>query len=140
MVKELKINNLIFSIIFLSIIFLPFMAQAINIWNGTGGCNNASSASASCNVCDAIIVTQNIINQILVPLALSGATIMILVGGIMMMTSSGSEERLKKAKGILFNAIIGLVIALVAWVIVNEILHVLVDAPTASWWATIQCQ
>ncbi len=47
------------------------------------------------------------------------AVIVILVSGILYITSGGDEGKVETAKKWIMNAIIGLVIALLAWVIVN---------------------
>ena len=43
--------------------------------------------------------------------------ILLLVGGIQYLTASGNEESSKKARAILMDAIIGLVIVLAAWAV-----------------------
>jgi hypothetical protein len=47
--------------------------------------------------------------------------ILIIYGGITWMTAGGSEEKIKKAKGLIVNSIIGLVIILAAYSIVSFI-------------------
>ena len=44
-------------------------------------------------------------------------------GGIMYMTSGGSEERVKQAKNIITYAIIGLVVAVLSYIIVNTVIQ-----------------
>jgi hypothetical protein len=44
-------------------------------------------------------------------------------GGIMYMTSAGSEERVKQAKNIITYAIIGLVVAVLSYIIVNTVIQ-----------------
>jgi len=44
-------------------------------------------------------------------------TIYLIYGGFLWMTSAGEEEKIKKAKGMITNAIIGLVIVIFAYVI-----------------------
>lgn len=48
--------------------------------------------------------------------------ILFLVGGIQYLTSAGDAEAVKKAKALLINAIIGLVIVLSAWAVGNFVL------------------
>ncbi len=61
-------------------------------------------------------ITMNVVKFVLLFLGII-SIIMIIVGGLMWMTSGGSEEKAKKARGILVNAIIGLFIVLAAYVI-----------------------
>jgi hypothetical protein len=66
-------------------------------------------------------------NAIFVVLGFLGiiAIIMIVIGGLMWMISGGNEEKAKKARGILVNAIIGLFIVLLAYVITYWVVDVL---------------
>lgn len=50
------------------------------------------------------------------------ATIMIIYGGILYVTSAGNEENVQKAKKILLYAIVGIVIILISFALVNTIL------------------
>ena len=49
------------------------------------------------------------------------ALLMVSVGGFMYITSAGNQASMGKAKGIIQDAIIGLIMALTAWIILNEI-------------------
>lgn len=52
------------------------------------------------------------------------AVILLLYGGYVWMTAAGREERVKRAKRIIINALIGLVIILLSWAIVSFVLSV----------------
>lgn len=56
------------------------------------------------------------------------AVVLVLYGGFMWMTSGGNEEKIERAKLILKNALIGLVIILAAWGIVLYVLRILSGA------------
>lgn len=58
--------------------------------------------------------------------------IMFLVGGVMYLTSMGDEEASKKAKKLLVDAVIGIVIVLAAWAIGTWILNTLRGNSTAN--------
>ena len=64
--------------------------------------------------------------------------LMIVYGALMMMFTSGSEDRVSKSKKIITSAIIGLVIALSAWILVNTLLHVLTGDVNFPW-DNVQC-
>lgn len=53
------------------------------------------------------------------------ATIMIIIAGFFFLTSAGIPSRVEAAKKALFFAIVGIVVALIAGPIVNEILSIL---------------
>lgn len=50
--------------------------------------------------------------------------LVILIAGIIWATSGGTEEGTKKARGMLLMGIVGLIIALAAWAIVNVVITV----------------
>jgi len=58
------------------------------------------------------------------------AVVMILIGGFMWMTAGGSEEKIKKAKALIFQGIIGLVIILASYAIATFVISSLLDATT----------
>ncbi len=50
-------------------------------------------------------------------------------GGIMWMTAEGKEERIEKAKNIIINSVIGLVIVMAAYAISYFVINALTQAP-----------
>jgi hypothetical protein len=90
-----------------------------------------------CGQCDILMVVKNIVQfilQIAGPLAILG----IILGGFLYITSGGSQERAQEAKGAITAAVIGLVIILVAWVLVNFVIQILTDGSQnifdAAWY------
>ncbi|MFH1192953.1 MAG: pilin [Candidatus Jorgensenbacteria bacterium] len=111
------------------------MAVIANIWEGakcgdeiitTGG------PKGPCDFCDGLIVTSNVI-QFIWQIAFVVAVGMIVWGALQLMTSGGSEERVSKGKKTMTAAVTGLVIALVAWLVVSEILQFLSGEPSFPW-------
>lgn len=110
-----------------------------NIWCGTGsGTLTCNKATTGCNLCDALVVTRNI-TVLLMWFAMIGAVLMIVVGALTMMFAAGSEERFAKGKKAILNAVIGLAIALGAWLIVNTVLQFLSPGGVAVPWSQINC-
>lgn len=72
-------------------------------------------------------IALSLINWMLGILALI-AVVLILYGGFLWLTSRGEEEQIEKAKRVLINAGIGLLIILAAWGIVLYILEILLGA------------
>ncbi|MCL4404317.1 pilin [Patescibacteria group bacterium] len=116
----------------------------LNIWQGTGRgsvtCNETAGTStpAGCSICDGVIVASNIVNNIAVPLGIIAAVVFIVYGALRMMTAFGSESNFGDARKIITSAIIGLVIILCGWLIVNTFFHIItggIDFP----WAQIKC-
>ncbi len=91
-----------------------------------------------CTYCDFLVMGQNVI-KFLMFIAIPLAVIFIIYGGVMLMLSGGSPQRAGNAKKILTNAIIGVTIALGAWIIVNTIFVVLAQGNIAQNWWKINC-
>ena len=116
----------------------------LNIWQGTGQggvtCNETfgTSTPVGCSICDSVIVASNVVNNIAVPLGIIAAVVFIVYGAFRMMTAFGSESNFGDARKIITSAIIGLVIIMCGWLIVNTLFHVVtgrLDFP----WAQIKC-
>jgi len=81
----------------LSLLALPLIASA----QGT------DPVVAICNV-------LNVIKDIILAVGLGIAVILLIIGGINYMTAGGDAEKAKSARGMIINAIIGIVIILAA--------------------------
>lgn len=155
-------KKILFAALSAVVIFIPLTARAFsfNIWENTtkktvkyvsgttafevtDNCN----VVGPCNLCDALQVFKNIIN-VLFTISIPIAVAFIVYGGIRVMTSGGSEQNVSEAKNIITSALIGLGIALSAWIIVSVILSVIAQSsfPTKSgepinfkFWNDITC-
>lgn len=107
-------------------------AQTINIWQGTGRGGQTCNVIGPCNFCDAMIVISNIV-RILLLFSIPIAVLMIVAGAILLAVAGGSPDKVKKGKDIITSAVIGVVIALLAWVVVNTLIHVLTGRPNFPW-------
>jgi hypothetical protein len=93
-----------------------------------------------CTICHFFVLIKRIIDFLTTTIAFPLLALMIVVGGIMFLTSSGSEKQLTKAKEILKAAAIGILIVLCAWVIIDTVITLLTpaDSPFRNW-STINC-
>ena len=116
-------------------------AAAWNIWEGArcgGAMITTGGPTGSCDVCDGLIVGRNIVN-ILIQLSFVIATGMIVYGALQMILSTGNPGKVSQAKSVIMNALIGLGIALAAWLIVNTIITIF--APNYPMpWNQIRCE
>ena len=85
----------------------------------SAGCNNTSDKLPS--------VVQNILNAIILVSGLV-AVIFIIIGGVQYMTSAGDAGKFKKARDTILYSVIGLVICVLAFAIVNWTIGVLKNA------------
>ncbi|MFH1838638.1 MAG: hypothetical protein ABH808_04085 [Candidatus Kuenenbacteria bacterium] len=133
--KKEKFNKIIFLLLFFCFLITPLITTtptennnklivvkmaAVNAANFDTIKNQLNIVATNLDLMAANTDLKTIIGRvILFVLGFLGmiAIIMIIIGGLMWMTSGGSEDKAKKARGILVNAIIGLFIVLVAYVI-----------------------
>lgn len=79
-------------------------------------------------------VILNVIRWLLGIMALVSVSF-IIYGGFLWLTAAGNTERIEKAKRVILNAVIGLVIVLISWAIVFFVARVITDATNG----TTQC-
>ena len=126
----------------LSSFFLVLFLNAPGILNTASSAVDTSAGQAieskglvpctnECKECDLLKLAKNITDYI-VYIGFSITTLMIGVGGIMIFAGAYSEKQVETGKEILQNAIIGLLIILFAWLIVDTLIKALVSDYTAS--------
>ncbi|MCX6702413.1 MAG: pilin [Candidatus Wolfebacteria bacterium] len=80
----------------------------------------------NCTFCDLLKLLDNVIGfifKIIFPLA----AVMVVIGGFMIMFSAGNPGRAAKGKEVITAAIIGIVIALISWLVLDTIFKILVS-------------
>lgn len=77
-----------------------------------------------CGFTSMIVLVQNLINFAIKYIILPVAAIIFAYVGFLFLTGGGSPETRKKAKGIFIKVVIGIIVILAAWLIVNTILDV----------------
>ncbi len=113
------------TIILFSIFYFLF---SISVAQAAGLVPCGGEGQDPCTWCHLMQLVKNVINflmYIVFPLA----AIMIVVGGIMIMTAGGSTERVAKGKEIVTAAVVGLLIALLSWLIIDTIIKILAGTP-----------
>ncbi len=99
---------------------------------GTAGAVKIADPKDACNFDDVMYLINNIINWILLGLALPIAGIMFAYAGFTLITAGGDNAGARtKAKGIFFSAAIGLILAFTAYLIIVFVLKAL--GYDASW-------
>ena len=87
-------------------------------------CSKAGALATNpdgCKADDLTDIIKNIINAVIFVVGII-AVVMVILGGIQYSTSQGASDRVKKAKDTIMYGIIGLVVALLAFAIVNFVL------------------
>jgi hypothetical protein len=99
------------------------------IWKGVT-CNQ--QGEGPCTFCEMLIVVSNI-TDFLTKIAFTIAVAMSFTGGMMMILSAGDEKRFTQGKSLITNAVIGIAIISVSWIIVNTLFHVMTGDNNFIW-------
>jgi hypothetical protein len=118
--KKQKIFAIMGVIGFMALLSAPLLARAAFTIIPCGGYSTASTAP--CTVNDFFYLVARIIN-LLISLAGVYAVLQIIIGGFRMVISQGNQEALKKAQTGVIDAIIGFVLVLAAFLIVNTLVN-----------------
>ncbi len=104
-------------------VFIPALpVGAVNVDPLADACVGSTSTVCAASKTDDISVTINTVINVLLFIVGIISVIMIIVGGIMYAVSSGDAGQISKAKLTITYAVAGLVIAFVAYAIVNWVI------------------
>lgn len=106
---------------------LPVVAQGVNVFKDA--CGTAAGSGSGSGICGAsksgdkgfTDLMKNVINTMIFIIGLI-AVIMIIIGGIRYVVSNGESAQVQNAKNTVLYSVIGLVIAILAFPIVNFVL------------------
>lgn len=125
-INLIKVANILAVFVMLALVALPLVALAQFPSGGLkdSGPNPVTGVSTA---------TQLVIRVINILLAIAGliAVIFLIIGGFKYITSGGNEETAEAAKKTITNAIIGIVVIILAFVIVTVISNALSGQGTA---------
>jgi len=95
-----------------------------------------------CQLCHLFELLDNILRFVMFEVVPVLAGLMLVIGGIWFYFSGASEEQKRRAKAIVTSSVIGIVIILTAWLVVNTILVQTGLVDSDSWgapWHEINC-
>jgi len=130
-------KSIIFTFFFLVVSILPETASAQGIFGGV--CNGIN-----CSACDIAVIANSFISWLIGAVMVLFAVLMV-IAGFGLVTSQGNPDALNTAKSKFTNAIIGLIIVLSAWILVDTLMRgLLVNSDNADVsgylaWSEIQC-
>lgn len=123
-------------LIIIASLFLPFQVQAF-LDGPIVPCGR--QGQDPCTLCHIFELARNVI-QFLLEFVLVIAPVFILIGGIMILASAGTPDRVALGKRIITSAVIGVVIALGAWAILGTLFNALIGGPGFPWaWNEFHC-
>jgi len=128
-----KIIALSLFVVVCSLFVAPIMVNAIdaNTFGGDLVTQVGKQATGGQTTVSLTTIIGNIIKVVVSLLGLI-AVVLIIIGGFQWMTSGGEEEKITKAKQLMINGIIGLVIIVLAYAIATFIIDKLVTVSTTS--------
>ncbi|MFA6177614.1 MAG: hypothetical protein WC694_01835 [Candidatus Paceibacterota bacterium] len=115
-------KNIISFLIFL-ILIIPVISLASADGLGLVPCDNSAENLCDFNAFMALI--NKVIKFILFDLVIPISAIMFAYAGFLMVTSGGSTEAKNRMKSVFTNTVLGLIIALAAFIIIRTILSIL---------------
>ncbi len=118
--REIAIFVGLLSVALLANLFISDLSFATSLINPDD--NIEAVANATGGESDARSIAKTILNYFLGFLGFI-ATVMIIYGGVLYVTSAGNEDNAGKAKTILMHAAIGIILILVSFALVNTILQ-----------------
>lgn len=127
MTKNIRAHLFVLAAVVWSLIPLVVLAQGLVPCTGL-----------DCQACHIAKLAQNVIN-FLVVVSIPIAAAMFAAAGFLYFTSGVNLKHIDWAKGIFWNAFIGFLIAISAWLVVQTILRVTLSSEFYRGWNTIQC-
>lgn len=90
-----------------------------------------------CTPCDLWELASNIVWFLLFDLGIPILTVALLTGGVMILISGGNSSLKEKGKSIIWNGLIGILIAFTAYLIINTIIATLANGRFTAGWSSI---
>lgn len=128
--KNIKKSALLVSFIFL--IFTFFICEKV-LAAGLVPCGTSENPSP-CTLCHLIIGFKNIFDYLLGTVLFPLFTLGIVISGVLYMVSSGNKSLVEKAKTAFTYSLMGAVVALTSWLLVNAVLSALGYKSVGNWW------
>lgn len=97
--------------------------------------------ATECNICYLTQLIQNIVN-FLIMVAIPISVAMFAWSGILFFTATGNPKQIGRAKAIFKSVLIGFIISIVGWLVVQVVLQTLTNSSFYNFnsWTTLQCQ
>jgi hypothetical protein len=114
-------------ILLLVLINVPTLAMAAGLPGQIVTCDGTSlNGGKECTVCSLATTAQNILNTAIYILVFLSA-VLFAWAGFKMLTAGGDSEGYSQGKSILINVIIGLVIVLAGWIVIDTLMKTMVN-------------
>ena len=128
--------NIVVMKIFLHPLVFFLLLSPLIVFGQEGGLVPCGTGDNMCDTDDFMKLIDNLVNFLFTFLSII-AVIVLVVVGFRMVTSRGNEEEWKKAKSMFANVVIGIILVLAAWVIVDTLLKTL-TGKDLNFWSVLQ--
>lgn len=122
-------------------IFFSFSIFASAVFaQGLVPCGNPGQSA--CTVCDFFVLIDNLIDFVAIKLVPPLALLLIVIGAVFLIISSGSQELYNKGKNIITMAILGALIIWSSWMIIDVVMGAIAGGgglKSLKTWNTIEC-
>lgn len=88
--------------------------------------------TTNCDFCDLFTLVERSVKRLFMQVVPAIAVIIVVIAGLLLITSAGDEGRRKTANGLLVNVIVGLAIIYSAWLVVHTVLSLVMGPPAGS--------
>src|SRR3989338_4793314 len=101
--------------------------------------------TTNCDFCDLFTMIELIVHRLFLEVVPIVATLLVVLAGLIMLTSFGKPERISKAWEMLRNVGLGLFIMYASWIVVHGVLAILIDEDSSVYdivfpWNDIECK
>lgn len=117
--KKINIEKVAQIIVMVILLALPVVSLAAGGLGDNFNCNSLNGLNCSAGTSVNSLI-RTVINWML-GIAFGIAVLFLIIGGFWYITSAGNEETAEKGKGTAINAIIGIVIIILSYVIINVV-------------------
>lgn len=126
-VKKINLITILEVLLVVGITFAPAVIKAVGV--DSSYCN---SAFQNCNAGNSVGgLIRTVINWLL-GIAFGIAILFLIIGGFWYVVSAGNEETAEKGKNTAINAIIGIVIIILSYVVINVVANLVSSAGNGS--------
>ncbi|MDP2669319.1 MAG: hypothetical protein Q8P07_05865 [bacterium] len=124
--------------LYLKITFFLFSAAILISAVRAGAAGLVPCVDAPCTPCDLWPLAKNIVWFVLFQLAIPVLTVALLVGGVMILISAGNQSLREKGKALIWNGVIGILIAFTAYLVINTIIATIANNKFTAAWMDIE--
>ena len=118
------------------IVSLLLLSPALTFAAGMVPCGGAGEAT--CQSCHVLQLIQIVVNWLVAILTII-TSLIIAFAGLRLVTSFGNASAMQQAKSLISNGIIGFMIVLAGWLLIDLVLKSLVNDQVYGVWNELQC-